>query len=482
MIEFLLNQTVVRVVDEAPTLSVLDYLRTRKRLTGTKEGCASGDCGACTVLVGGRTPAGVHYQNVNACLLLLGSLHGKHLLTVDGLSPSANPTDRPAHPVQRALIDCHGSQCGFCTPGFVMSMAALYLNEPDYPGDDAVIEALSGNLCRCTGYRPILAACRQMYQYPRQEPAALAAAAAFFAQPIAMQAGLASPAGKFLLPNSLAELMQLLSEHPEATLLAGGTDLVVEFTQQLMTTNLVISLERVAEMRALKHDAQGFEIGAAVPYAEFVTQFCEHYPEATELFQRLGSEQIRNVGTLGGSLANASPIGDPAPLLIALGAELKLVSSAGQRTLPLAEFFTAYRQTVLRPGEVIVAVMVPARRPTQHLCCYKISKRIEDDISSVLLVVSMEFADQKMLNVRCACGGMAATPASAHQTALALEGKTLSLSAINNAQAALAKDFSPLNDVRASSHYRLKVAQNLLQRLYLELQPGNATRVAHAAL
>ncbi|EAR10078.1 Xanthine dehydrogenase, iron-sulfur cluster and FAD-binding subunit A [Reinekea sp. MED297] len=477
-----MNQTPVQIHEAAPSLSVLDWLRTKSAQRGTKEGCASGDCGACTVVIGAPGDHGVEYRHVNACLMLVGQLHGKHLITVEGLSEPSAQTPEQLHPVQRAMVECHGSQCGFCTPGFIMSMFALYMNFDQCPPRDTVIAHLGGNLCRCTGYRPILDACERMYEYPRSSDTFRPAAQAFFDARQPTPAVMSEGPRQFTAPESLAELLKLRQQWPDARLIAGGTDLSLAFTQALETPAQVISLTDVAELQQMTEHNDCLEIGAAVSYERFLPTLLQHYQEAEEMFHRLGSKQIRHSGTLGGSLGNASPIGDPAPLLLALQADLQLVGPGGSRWVPVSEFFLAYRETVLKDDEVIASVRVPKRRPSQALYCYKISKRIEDDISTVLLVLSFDITDGHMHNVRSGFGGMAAIPMSSESLNAALEGQPLTLDTLEQAGQVLADDFNPMSDVRATRQYRLQVCQNLLLRVGYEQQAMAQVRIQHAAL
>lgn len=495
----------------SPSWSVLTWLRTNMGKMGSKEGCASGDCGACTVVVGDLVDGNWHYKSVNACLTLLGNLHGKHLITVEALKTKINPEVKDLHPVQRAMVEYHGSQCGFCTPGFIMSLFVLYMNHSTYPGKDIVIQALGGNLCRCTGYQPILKAAEQCFSYEKNPKNNIAHQDHRFSLQVKaltklLQQSLASnqiplienEGQHFYLPQNLSQLCELKTSYPEAKLVAGSTDLSVEFSQGLTYQDQLISARYCAELMQLKSDESGLHIGAALPYSEFVDQFCEVYPEAHELFDRLGSLQVRNAGSLGGSIANASPIGDPAPLLLALNANLELQSTRGSRNIALEDFFIGYRKTQLAEDEVIVAIHVPKRKATLKLSCHKISKRIEDDISAVCLVLAYQYDDLKIEQVRCAMGGMAATPALAKHVAASLNGKTLTLENMQFAAEQIEIDFQPLSDVRASSDYRIQVSKNLFSRIWYQTQENtqpksinveitNAapiihTRVNHAAL
>ncbi|WP_417696165.1 xanthine dehydrogenase small subunit [Psychromonas sp.] len=511
MIQFLVNNEMVQLTQFAPNLSILDWLRTNMGKVGSKEGCASGDCGACTVVIGDLIDGQWHYKSINACLMLVGNLHGKHLITVEALSAKANPSLEELHPVQRAMVECHGSQCGFCTPGFIMSLFALYMNYSSYPGKAAVIQALGGNLCRCTGYQPILAAAEKCFSYTAESTQNISDKDHRFSQQVsaltlslekdlALNAIPAIEHGQqyFYLPQNLTQLCELKAAHPEAKFVAGATDLSVEFSQHLAYSEQLISVRYCPELMQFTQDETGIHIGAALPYSEFVDSFCEVYPEAHELFERIGSLQIRNAGSLGGSIANASPIGDPAPLLIALDASIELQSISGTRVIPLAEFFVDYRQTELADDEVIVAIHVPQRLPNQQLSCHKISKRIEDDISAVCLVLSYQLTDHTMHAVKCAMGGMASTPALAPNIAGALNGKAFSLENLQAAAQKMEEDFQPLSDVRATSAYRLQVSKNLFDRIWYQsasnmiLSPNSVdlnatvpaikTRINHASL
>jgi xanthine dehydrogenase small subunit len=464
-----------------PSLSILDWLRTNMGKVGSKEGCASGDCGACTVVVGDLIDGEWHYKSINACLMLLGNLHGKHLLTVEALTTKANPSLDALHPVQRAMVECHGSQCGFCTPGFIMSLFALYMNYQSYPGKETVIQALGGNLCRCTGYQPILNAAEKCFSYQDQAENNIADKDHRFSKQVQLLTtsletllvensipSIENDQQYFYLPQNLSQLCELKSAYPEAQFVAGATDLSVEFSQRLTYKDQLISVRYCPELMQFKQDDLGMHIGAALPYSEFIDQFCDVYPEANELLERLGSLQVRNAGSLGGSIANASPIGDPAPLLIALNATLELHSVRGQRVIPLQTFFLDYRKTQLADDEVIVAIHIPQRDASLQLSCHKISKRIEDDISAVCLVLCYQLENEKMYNVRCALGGMAATPALANNVADALNNKAFNLENLQTAAQKMDEDFQPLSDVRASSAYRLQVSKNLFDRIWYQ--------------
>lgn len=464
MIEFLLNGRLEKLDQCDPNQSILGWLRTKMRLTGTKEGCASGDCGACTVIVGTPDAGGnVRYEAINSCIALVGSLHGKELVTVDAFKAT------PGHPVQKAMVDCYGAQCGFCTPGIVMSLIALHrAGKGEAVDDPAILEALSGNLCRCTGYRPIVEAARQsmVQQWQPDKGGFLDADPSRLSQ--ADRPGTATLTDNngalYQAPDSLDALKALLRDHPEARLIAGGTDLALEITQQLNALPHLISVERVQALKRCELGEKALAIGAAVTYRQLQAPLASLWPAFDGLLERLGSLQIRNRGTLGGNIGNASPIGDMPPPLIALDATLVLDGPRGRRRMPIEDFFKGYRQTDLQPGELIHSVEIPVPRDDEQLFIYKISKRLDDDISAVLFAMRLTLENGRVADCRLAFGGMATTPARAFKTEKALLGKPWTAQTVNMAIPSLGNDFAPLSDVRASSDYRLQVAGNLLTR------------------
>jgi len=471
VIEFYLNGQSQKLDQTDPNLSILDWLRTKMRLNGTKEGCASGDCGACTVLLGSLDPQGEwQYAAMNSCIGLIGALHGKHLITVDALQRE------PAHPVQTAMVECNSSQCGFCTPGIVMSLVGLHQQVAaagQHANAHQLMEALAGNLCRCTGYRPIIeAGARSIVDSVQQWDGS----ALFSPQPNAafmaareQSAVLQDEAGNsFTAPLSLAALRELLIAQPQARLVAGSTDLALEITQQLKSLPQLVSVEQVAELQQLEQDDENLTIGSALTYAQFGPLLNQNWPAFAPMLERLGSLQIRNRATLGGNIGNASPIGDMPPPLIALGAEVQLDSQNGIRWLALQDYFLDYKKTVLQPGEFIRAVRVPKPAANERLFIYKISKRLDDDISAVLAAFWLRLDGEKIEDCRLAYGGMAGIPKRALAAETALRGQTFDESAIAAAAAALSQDFKPMSDVRASATYRLEVAGNLLRRALYE--------------
>ena len=467
---FYLNGQWEEVVDHAPSLTLLRYLRNTKTLTGTKEGCGSGDCGACTVIVGQNSGQEWTFQTANSCILLVAQLAGKAVLTVEALA-----SNKQLHPAQQAMVDCHGSQCGFCTPGFVMSLAALHRQHPEGAEREEILEALSGNLCRCTGYQPIVEAAKSMNQYaedvtkiwsptgPDDEPGR---GEVNWVQP----AKLAASSKAFAVqPRSLEELIGFLSSHPDAQLVAGSTDLGLEVTQKHLSLNKVIYLGNVAELQEIRETRTRLEIGSVVTFSELELILNRCFPEFGAMLKRLGSRQIRNQGTVGGNIGNASPIGDTPPVLMALGADLILNGPNGERTLPIEEFFLGYKQTALSEGEFIAKILVPKLNSDTQLKVYKISKRIEDDISTVLMALKLEVREGKVQDIRVAFGGMAAVPARAKAVESALLNNSYNLATFEAAAKMVGKDFKPMSDVRATASYRAKVAENLLIKCGLEL-------------
>lgn len=480
MIQFLLNQELRSEHSLDPNLTVLDYLREHVGRSGTKEGCASGDCGACTVVVGERHAdetgqERLRYRSLNACLTFVSSLHGKQLISVEDLKHQGR-----LHSVQQAMVDCHGSQCGFCTPGFVMSLFALQKNS-EQPDPHKTHEALAGNLCRCTGYRPILAAADQACsgKQPDQFDAREAETIARLKAIAPKETGeLNSGDKRCLVPLTVADLADLYDAYPQARLLAGGTDLALEVTQLHRTLPVMIYVGNVAELKRIDRFDDRLEIGAATTLSDCYEALKAEYPDFGELLQRFASLQIRNQGTLGGNIGNASPIGDSPPLLIALGARIVLCKGLVRRTLALEDYFIEYRVTARQESEFIEKIIVPRASAEQAFRAYKVSKRLDDDISAVCAAFNLRIDNGVVRDARVAFGGMAATPKRAMHCEAALIGAQWNDSTVERACAALAEDFTPLSDFRASKEYRLLSARNLLRKYFIELQtPHIETRV-----
>ena len=482
-IRLLRRGRVVELRDVEPDETLLDYLRLRAGETGTKEGCAEGDCGACTVVLGRLHAGRLRYEPVNACICLLGTIDGRELVTVEDLSPPG----QALHPVQAALVEQHGSQCGFCTPGFVMSLFALY--HRGRRADRASIDDwLAGNLCRCTGYRPIvdaaLASCTGAPDddFARRAPQSAAALAALERDEDLF---IGDDETFFAAPRSAASLAGLYLRYPDATLVGGATDVALWITKQVRRLPRVIHLARVPELLRIEEDEEedALVVGAAVSYADAEEALGALHPDIAEVLRRLGSKQIRAAGSIGGNVANGSPIGDTPPPLIALGAQVELRRGDALRRLALEDFFIDYGRQDRRPGEFVSRLIVPRLAPGQHFSCYKISKRFDQDISALLGAFRIDVAEGCVVEARVAYGGMAATPRRARHCEAALAGLPLdSPAAWRSAQDALERDFSPIDDLRASADYRARVARALLAKALLEAggTPRTATRVVGA--
>jgi xanthine dehydrogenase small subunit len=470
-IRFILNGEPQTVSGVPPATTVLEWLRARA-LPGTKEGCAEGDCGACTVAVGVPEGGALAWRALNACIMPLPTLHGTAVTTVEGLGPEL-------HPVQRAMADLHGSQCGFCTPGFVMS---LWCRPPGAAADrQATEDRLAGNLCRCTGYGPILAAAETSADAAdrvRDTAADAALAAALPATGLHYEAG----GRRFVAPLDEPSFAAYAAEHPEATILSGATDVGLWITKRLFDPPTVLWTGRVAAFRRIEVQGDTLTVGAGVTHADFATAVGPLSPALAELMRRFGGLQVRNAGTVGGNIANGSPIGDLPPALIAAGATLELGHRDGGRRLPLEDYFIAYGRQDRRPGEYVRAVHVPLGG-LERLSCHKISKRFDSDISAVLGCFMLRLEGGVVAEARLAYGGMAGTPKRAGAAEAALTGRAYDEAAVADAWVALASDFAPLSDQRASAAYRMRVAQNLLRRDLLErTRPGVPTRLAGSAV
>jgi xanthine dehydrogenase small subunit len=474
-VRFLIGEERRELTQLDPTMTVLDYLRLVERQVGTKEGCAEGDCGACTVAIGRLQGGRVRYQAVNACILFVGQLDGAHLLTVEDLKDQQG---RP-HVVQQAMVDCHASQCGFCTPGFVMSLFTLYENDPKADHSDTTLttqridDALAGNLCRCTGYEPIVAAARRMLQLSRGKPNPFAARwpdtiARLEALDDDETVAVGDRERRFFAPATIDALAELLLEHPGACIVAGATDVGLWVTKHLRVLDPVVHIGRVRELQRVVDTGKALEIGAGVTYADAMAPLAALYPDMGELLRRLGGEQVRNIGTIGGNIANGSPIGDSPPALIAMGARLVLRRGKEQRELALEDFFLDYGKQDRRASEFVEKIIVPKPAPGLRFRAYKVSKRFDQDISSVLGAFALQLAGGKVKGARIAYGGMAATPRRARQVEAALEGKPWNEATVEAAMAALEDDFAPISDWRASAAYRTMAARNLLRRLLIE--------------
>ncbi len=468
-IRFILDGEVIEVGDVEPTRTLLQYLREDLLRVGSKEGCAEGDCGACTVVLAELDDDRLRYRAVNACIQFLPTLDGKALFTVESLKAA----DGSLHPVQQSMVDHHGSQCGFCTPGFVMSMFALY-HENASPDRAEIDDALAGNLCRCTGYRPIVDACLHMREYPTPQANEKQLIAQLRDLKPSSRLTLEQGASRYHAPVTLDDLAELYQQNPDARILAGGTDVGLWVTKQLRELPSIIYLGNVAELKQIKSDAGDIEIGAAVTLTDAFDQLQQSYPELGEMFRRFASVPVRNAGTLVGNIANGSPIGDSMPALIAINARVRLRLGEDSRELVLEDLYLDYMQNAMQAGEFIEAVIIPQPQAGTQLRCYKLCKRFDQDISAVCAAFALRLDGDQVVDVRIVLGGMAAIPKRAQATEEYLRGEPWNEFTLVTAKQKLESDFAPMTDMRASGDYRSRATANLLQRFYLETRPGDA--------
>jgi len=483
-IRFRLNDQTIELSGFAPDLTLLDWLRLERRLTGTKEGCAEGDCGACTVLVGRIDNGLLSYETVNTCIRFVGSLDATHVVTVEYL----NRPDGGLSAVQQAMVDAHGSQCGFCTPGIVASLHALWLAEPE-PKEADIERQLQGNLCRCTGYEPIVkAAIAAAKTIPSTENDRLVAAYDATTEALTEFADgarvtIEHERGTTYLPADLDDLAALYEAHPEATIVAGSTDVGLWVTKQMRDIAPVIHIGHLEELKQIAITDAGITLGAGVSYTSARGAIVSVVPQMAELWDRIGGEQVRNMGTVGGNIANGSPIGDTPPPLIALDATVTLRKGSDRRTVPLADFFIAYGKQDRQASEFVESIFVPALEEDVFFAVYKISKRRDEDISALCAAFHVTTDVEGLVaSARIAFGGMAGTPKRAAATEAALIGRPWSWETIQAARAALSEDYQPLTDWRASAEYRMLAAQNLLIRFFLESCGAPARIERHPAL
>jgi len=482
VLQFVRRGQTVTLHDVPPERTLLEVLREDLGCTGTKEGCAEGDCGACTVVVAEPVAAGagqtLRYSAVNSCIRLAHSVQGLALWTVEDLARDPLiDSESPAglHPAQSAMVSCHGSQCGFCTPGFVMSLFGMYQNRV-CQGQPITRELaqhdLSGNLCRCTGYRPILDAAQQMEQLPRaqvNEGAVLTQLQQLHAP--------ALDGADYLAPRSLAELLAARAAHPQAQIVAGATDVGLWVTKQFREFGQVLDVTRVAELREISDAGEHLVIGAAATLTEAFAALLALWPQLDEFAARFAGLPVRNAGTLGGNVANGSPIGDSMPLLIALRAQVVLASARGERCMPLEDFYTGYRKNQLAADELLVRIEIPKPRAGELLRVYKISKRTDDDISAVCLAIQLTLQGGEVQSASIGVGGVAATPVRARATETVLTGALWNETSVARAADALRSEFQPLSDMRASSDYRRALLGHLLERYWRE-STGSDTQLA----
>jgi xanthine dehydrogenase small subunit len=478
-LRFILNGDEVALRDVPPTRTLLDFLRLDRRLVGSKEGCAEGDCGACTVLVGRLRDEGIAYETINACICFVGSLDGTHVVTIEHLSP----VDGVLHPVQQAMVDFHGSQCGFCTPGIVMSLYGLWMRTGG-PTAAEVERALQGNLCRCTGYAPIIRAGKALTRYGdvADDPLRVERTSIILrlrALKDGRRVEIGAGGNRLIVPASLDDLAEVYAANENGTLIAGATDVGLWVTKFMRDIGPLIFVAHLPELHRIEEKGGALKLYAGVTYAEATSLFEARFPQLGELWYRIGGEQIRNAGTIGGNIANGSPIGDTPPPLIALGATVTLRQGSARRDVRLEDYFIAYGRQDRQPGEFIESVTIPALPAGQHFACYKVTKRRDEDISAVCGAFRLALDEEHRVSlIRIAFGGMAATPKRAAAVEAALEGKPWTEATMEAAVPAFAQDYTPISDMRASAAYRLLASQNLLRRFFRETagQPERLVR------
>lgn len=473
-IRFVLNDEEIALGNFSSSLTLLDYIRLQKKLKGTKEGCAEGDCGACTVLVGRLTSDGILYETVNSCIRFMGSLDACHVVTIEHLKGE----NGELHPVQQAMVNQHGSQCGFCTPGFVMSLYALWMNTPN-PTNTQIERALQGNLCRCTGYEPIVKAAIEVSQSSDPVHDKLNLERVNIIKQLSdmhdgQRVEIKYEGDLMIIPQDVKDLANARAEHPNSTIVAGSTDVGLWVTKHMHDISPTIFINHLQELHAIDVGTDGIAIGACVSYTDMQSIIAEHFPQMEAFWNRIGGEQVRNMGTVGGNIANGSPIGDTPPALIALGASVSLSTESDQRTLPLKDFFIEYGKQDRSEGDFVEKIHIPFPAPNDMFAVYKISKRRDEDISALCCAIKMNVENGVMKNVAIAFGGMAGTPMHASETEKLLEGNAWSLETIRKAKAGIDLDFSPLTDWRASKEYRSLAAKNILERFYIEMTDGTS--------
>ena len=456
-----------------PNETILNYVRLNLKKTGTKEGCAEGGCGACTVVLGDLKNNKIVYQAINSCIAFVPSLEGKQLILVEDLVSK----NGALHSVQEAMINYHGSQCGFCTPGFVMSLFAMYKNFSSYNKEN-IQNSISGNLCRCTGYRAIIDAAKSLNnvnrldQFDKNKKKIISLLKKINSENLSLKNG----NKKFFSPKNINELKKTIKDNPNSIFLSGGTDLSLNVTKGRKDINNIISLNLIKELKFIKERNGNIEVGAATSLIEFELFIKKYYPDFNAILKRYGSVQIRNVATIAGNIATASPIGDTLPLLLSLDAKVVLQKISKKTILSLKNFFVSYRKTKLKKGQFIHSIIIPIFKKNIFKA-YKISKRIDDDISSVCASFNLEINNKKIKNIKIAYGGMAPIPKRAINCEKTLINSSFSEESFEKAKKNLEKDFSPINDTRATKDYRMEVAKNLLMKCFIEIKKKKLIRL-----
>jgi len=473
IVKFLFNDKILELSNPDPNQTILNFIRTELKKTGTKEGCAEGGCGACTVVVGELNKNNIEYKAVNACISFLPFLNGKQLLVVENLISK----EGKLHPVQEAMVKCHGSQCGFCTPGFVMSLFSMYKNYDNY-NNELIKDSISGNLCRCTGYRPIVDAGKSLNriskidQFSKNKTKTIKLLKKINSKNLFIT----NQDKKYFSPKKIKDLKKIIKNNPNSNFLSGGTDLSLKVTKERKDIQHIINLMDIKELDFIKKNKNFIEVGAATPLIKFEKFIKKYYSDFNSVLKRYGSIQIRNVGTIGGNIATASPIGDTLPILLSLNAELVIETLKNRKILSINEFFISFRKTKLKIGEFIYSIRIPLYK-NNIFKAYKISKRFDDDISSLCASFNLEISNNKIKNVFIAFGGMDEIPKRAAICEKHLKNKYLSIDTFLKARNYLEKDFNPIDDMRASKDYRIEVAKNLLIKCFQEIKSKKFLRV-----
>ena len=473
IVKFLFNDKIFELNNPDPNQTILSFIRTELKKTGTKEGCAEGGCGACTVVVGELNNNDIEYKSLNACISFLPFLNGKQLIVVENLVSKKGKL----HQVQEAMVKYHGSQCGFCTPGFVMSLFSMYKNHVNY-NDELIKNSISGNLCRCTGYRPIVDAGKSLNkvnkidQFSTNKKKTINLLKKINSKNIFIT----NENKKYFSPKTIKELKKVIKKNPNSNFLSGGTDLSLKVTKERKDIQSIINLKDIKELDFIKKKNNFVEVGSATPLIKFEKFIKKHYPDFNSVLKRYGSVQIRNVATIGGNIATASPIGDTLPILLSLNAKIIIQNLKNKKILSINDFFISYRKTRLKKKEFIYSIRIPLYK-NNIFKAYKISKRFDDDISSLLASFNLEINNNKIKNVFIAFGGMAEIPKRAKICEKSLKNKHLSIDVFLKARNYLEKDFNPIDDMRASKDYRLEVAKNLLIKCFYEIKSKKLLRV-----
>jgi len=473
IIKFVYGNQIIQIQNPNPNETVLSYIRTKLRKTGTKEGCAEGGCGACTIVLGELKKGRIIYKAINACIAFIPTLAGKQLVLVEKLVSD----DGSLHPVQEAMVNYHGSQCGFCTPGFVMSLFAMYKNYSFFE-DNVIKDSISGNLCRCTGYRPIIDAAKSLNKiskfdfFKKNQQRFISLLKKIKHENIVIS----NKNKKYFAPSNVNELIKTLKQYPNSKLLSGGTDVSLVVTKERKDLDSLIYMNSIDELNYIRKNDNYIEVGATTPLIDFESYIKKYFPDFAQILKRYGSTQIRNVCTIAGNIATASPVGDTLPLLLSLDSQIIIKDKDKTKILPLNGFFINYRKTKLKRGQFIHSIRIPLLLKNIFKA-YKISKRIDDDISSVCASFNVEFKNNKVKKIRIAYGGMANIPKRAINCEKILLNSSLSDNIINKAKKSLEKDFKPITDARASQKYRMEVAKNLLEKCFLEIKQKKLIRI-----